>query len=264
MFSGSSHRLREGYDSASTAPRSTEGSISEDVFTESELSPIREERQSTEELHQEDKSSGASSQSVQTIAQEPQSPEESQPSACHTDEEEKPDVSKEEGEPASDTAQPNTSTSSRHPSQEQPSTPTSRDHQQPPHCQNKGVGAASGSQSSAPGTEEATGSQGCADGARPSRDSETDVEELRKMCMSHTMQQAKEQRESVQQAQRENVQQSMSTQRQTSAEGTRTCFLKCVPIKMNQKTGLLHSQKECVHYVSHVMCLFNTLCVILC
>lgn len=211
MFSGSSHRLREGYDSASTAPRSTEGSISEDVFTESELSPIREERQSTEELHQEDKSSGASSQSVQTIAQEPQTPEESQPSAGHTDEEIKPDSAK--GEPASDTAQPNTSTGSRHPSQEQPSTPTSRDHQ---HCQNEGEAPASGSQSSA-----STGSESCPDGAKPSRDSETDVEELRKMCMSHTMQQAKEQRESVQQAQRENVQQSVSSQRQSSAEGTR-------------------------------------------
>lgn len=225
MFSGSSHqteqRLREGYDSASTGPRSTEGSISEDVFTESELSPIREERQSTEELHQ---SSGASSQSVQTIAQEPQTPEESQPSDCHTDEEEKPDISKGEGEPASDTAQPNTSTGSRHPSQEQPSTPTSREPPQPPHCQIEGAAPSSGSQSSAPEAEEATGPEGCPDGAKVTRVSETDVEELRKMCMSHTMQQAKEQRESVQQAQRENVEQSKVSKRQTSAEGTRTCY----------------------------------------
>ncbi|XP_056617779.1 oxidation resistance protein 1a isoform X5 [Triplophysa dalaica] len=216
---GMSHRLREGYDSASTAPRSTEGSFSEDVFTESELSPICEERQSTEELHQGDKSSGASSQSVQTIAGEPQTPEDSQPSACHTDEEEKPDSSREEREPASETAQPNTSTSSRHPSQEQPTTPTSRDYQQPPQFQNDGVTPACGSESSAPGAEEATGSESCPDGAKSSRDSETDVEELRKMCMSHTMQQAKEQRDSVQQSQRENVQQSKSSQRQSSAEG---------------------------------------------
>ncbi|KAL0171443.1 hypothetical protein M9458_031754, partial [Cirrhinus mrigala] len=174
-------RLREGYDSASTAPRSTEGSISEDVFTESELSPIREERQSTEELQQEDKSSGASSQSVQTLLQEPLLAE-----GSHTEEgeEKKP----EEGEPASETAQP------KQPSQEQPSTPTSRDHQQPPHCQAEG--------SSAPGAE-ATGQETSPDGAKLTRD---DVEELRKMCKSHTMQQAKEQRESVQQAQRENVQ----------------------------------------------------------
>ncbi|XP_073703851.1 oxidation resistance protein 1-like [Garra rufa] len=209
VFSGSSHqtdqRLREGYDSASTAPRSTEGSISEDVFTESELSPIREERQSTEELQQEDKSSGASSQSVQTLLQESQSAE-----GSHTEEEE--EKKPEQREPASETAQP------KQPSQEQPSTPTSSDHQQPPHCQTED----SGSQSSAPGAGEATGQESRPDGAKltrdGTRDSETDVEELRKMCMSHTMQQAKEQRESVQQAQRENDQESKSSQRLSSAE----------------------------------------------
>ncbi|KFQ16979.1 Oxidation resistance protein 1, partial [Merops nubicus] len=62
-------RMRDtGNDSASTAPRSTEESLSEDVFTESELSPIREELVSSDELRQ-DKSSGASSESVQTINQ---------------------------------------------------------------------------------------------------------------------------------------------------------------------------------------------------
>ncbi|NXX90034.1 OXR1 protein, partial [Centropus bengalensis] len=62
-------RIRDtGNDSASTAPRSTEESLSEDVFTESELSPIREEFVSSDELRQ-DKSSGASLESVQTINQ---------------------------------------------------------------------------------------------------------------------------------------------------------------------------------------------------
>ncbi|XP_054841423.1 oxidation resistance protein 1 isoform X1 [Eublepharis macularius] len=62
-------RMRDtGNDSASTAPRSTEESLSEDVFTESELSPIREELVSSDELRQ-DKSSGASSESVQTVNQ---------------------------------------------------------------------------------------------------------------------------------------------------------------------------------------------------
>uniref|UniRef100_A0A8C8RWT3 Oxidation resistance protein 1 n=1 Tax=Pelusios castaneus TaxID=367368 RepID=A0A8C8RWT3_9SAUR len=62
-------RVRDtGNDSASTAPRSTEESLSEDVFTESELSPIREELVSSDELRQ-DQSSGASSESVQTINQ---------------------------------------------------------------------------------------------------------------------------------------------------------------------------------------------------
>ncbi|XP_043117744.1 oxidation resistance protein 1a isoform X2 [Puntigrus tetrazona] len=209
VFSGSSHQTDQRYDSASTAPRSTEGSISEDVFTESELSPIREERQSTEELQLEDKSSGASSQSVQTLLQEPQMAE-----GSHTDREEK---KSEEGEPASETAQ------SKHPSQEQPSTPTSRDHQQPSHCQTEEVTPSSSSQSSAPGAGEALGQESSPDVAKltrdGTRDSETDVEELRKMWKSHTMQQAKEQRESVQQAQRENVQQSISSQRLSSAEG---------------------------------------------
>uniref|UniRef100_A0A8D0E722 Oxidation resistance protein 1 n=1 Tax=Salvator merianae TaxID=96440 RepID=A0A8D0E722_SALMN len=62
-------RMRDtGNDSASTAPRSTEESLSEDVFTESELSPIREELISSDEVRQ-DKSSGDSSESVQTINQ---------------------------------------------------------------------------------------------------------------------------------------------------------------------------------------------------
>uniref|UniRef100_A0A7N9AWM7 Oxidation resistance protein 1 n=1 Tax=Mastacembelus armatus TaxID=205130 RepID=A0A7N9AWM7_9TELE len=61
-------RLREpgANDSGSTAPRSTEGSISEDVFTESELSPIREEEQASNEDLQLDKSSGASTESVKS------------------------------------------------------------------------------------------------------------------------------------------------------------------------------------------------------
>ncbi|XP_059365158.1 oxidation resistance protein 1-like isoform X2 [Carassius carassius] len=63
------HRIREtGNDSTSTAPLSTEASLSEDVFTESELSPVRDDALATysDELQQ-IKSSGASSESVQTI-----------------------------------------------------------------------------------------------------------------------------------------------------------------------------------------------------
>uniref|UniRef100_A0A669F7N0 Oxidation resistance protein 1 n=1 Tax=Oreochromis niloticus TaxID=8128 RepID=A0A669F7N0_ORENI len=56
-------------DSGSTAPRSTEGSFSEDVFTETELSPIREEEQASSEDLRLDKSSGASTESVHTITQ---------------------------------------------------------------------------------------------------------------------------------------------------------------------------------------------------
>uniref|UniRef100_A0A673KWJ3 Oxidation resistance 1b n=1 Tax=Sinocyclocheilus rhinocerous TaxID=307959 RepID=A0A673KWJ3_9TELE len=70
-YGNAAHRIREtGNDSASTAPRSTEASLSEDVFTESELSPVRDDALATssDELQQ-IKSSGASSESVQTINQ---------------------------------------------------------------------------------------------------------------------------------------------------------------------------------------------------
>lgn len=64
-------RLRDpgANDSSSTAPRSTEGSVSEDVFTEPELSPIREEEQVSHEDLCLDKSSGTSTESVLTVAQ---------------------------------------------------------------------------------------------------------------------------------------------------------------------------------------------------
>nr|XP_055076833.1 oxidation resistance protein 1b isoform X1 [Misgurnus anguillicaudatus]XP_055076834.1 oxidation resistance protein 1b isoform X1 [Misgurnus anguillicaudatus]XP_055076835.1 oxidation resistance protein 1b isoform X1 [Misgurnus anguillicaudatus] len=68
---GAAHRFHEtGNDSASTAPRSTEASLSEDVFTESELSPVRDDAVATssDDLLQ-IKSSGASTESVQTINQ---------------------------------------------------------------------------------------------------------------------------------------------------------------------------------------------------
>ncbi|XP_041648710.1 oxidation resistance protein 1a isoform X2 [Cheilinus undulatus] len=65
-------RLREpgAHDSSSTAPRSTEGSVSEDVFTEPELSPIREEEQASNEDLRQDKSSDASLDSVTTVTKE--------------------------------------------------------------------------------------------------------------------------------------------------------------------------------------------------
>ena len=66
--------------SGSTAPRSTEGSVSEDVFTESELSPIREEEHqaSSDDLCLMDKSSGASTESVRTVTRVDAGPSASQ------------------------------------------------------------------------------------------------------------------------------------------------------------------------------------------
>uniref|UniRef100_A0A673ZHS7 Oxidation resistance protein 1 n=1 Tax=Salmo trutta TaxID=8032 RepID=A0A673ZHS7_SALTR len=144
-------RLRvPGNDSGSAAPRSTEGSFSEDVFTESELSPIREEATSSEDLRLDMSSSAtASTESIQTITQvESQSPMGSK--------------------------------------QHSVDGPSSRP----------------ASQSSTTGPGEPSGQEGDP-GDRPklsregSRDSETDVEELRKMWKSHTMQQATGQMENV-------------------------------------------------------------------
>ncbi|XP_077951658.1 oxidation resistance protein 1a isoform X4 [Gasterosteus aculeatus] len=63
-------RLREpGASDSPAPPRSAGGSVSEDVFTETELSPIREEEQASTEDLRLDKSSGASAESVQTVTQ---------------------------------------------------------------------------------------------------------------------------------------------------------------------------------------------------
>ena len=58
-----------GNDSASTAPRSTEASLSEDVFTESEISPVRDDPDPSSDELRRLRASGASSESVQTINQ---------------------------------------------------------------------------------------------------------------------------------------------------------------------------------------------------
>uniref|UniRef100_A0A671PZI6 Oxidation resistance protein 1 n=1 Tax=Sinocyclocheilus anshuiensis TaxID=1608454 RepID=A0A671PZI6_9TELE len=85
-YGSQSHRICEtGNDSASTAPRSTEASLSEDVFTESELSPVRDDALATssDELQQ-IKSSGASSESVQTINHQPSTTATEEPSMVDT------------------------------------------------------------------------------------------------------------------------------------------------------------------------------------
>ncbi|XP_053467262.1 oxidation resistance protein 1a isoform X1 [Ictalurus furcatus] len=192
-FSGPVHhaelRLREAYDSGSTAPRSTDASLSEDVFTEPELSPIREEQPSTQQLQSEDQSS---SESVHTVSHEP--------------EEEAKD--KEEEKTEGDTAGESASASDEPKSQEQLSTPTSRDQQ--PHQPQTTPATVVTDQERDPDEAKTT-----RDGKR---DSETDVEELRKMWKCHTMQQAKEQRENAQHTQNETAS-CKGSQRQGSAEG---------------------------------------------
>ncbi|XP_058232843.1 oxidation resistance protein 1a isoform X3 [Hemibagrus wyckioides] len=200
-LSGPAHhaelRLREAYDSGSTAPRSTDASLSEDVFTEPELSPIREEQpSSTQQLQGEDQSS---SESVHTVKHDPE--EEAKPK------------DKEEESSGGNTGGEATSASDEPKSQEQLSTPTSRDQQQhQPQATPFQSSTATGVTDQERDPDEAKTTQ---DGKR---DSETDVEELRKMWKSHTMQQAKEQRENAQHTQKETAS-GKGSQRQGSAEG---------------------------------------------
>ncbi|XP_053344220.1 oxidation resistance protein 1a isoform X2 [Clarias gariepinus] len=199
-FSGPAHhaelRLREAYDSGSTAPRSTDASLSEDVFTEPELSPIREEQPSSQQLQGEDQSS---TESVHTVRNDPG--EEAKPK---DEKEEKTEV-----EAGGET----TSASDEAKSQEQLSTTTSRDQQQ-----HQPQAAPSRSSTTTVGTDQERDPDEAKSTRDGKRDSETDVEELRKMWKSHTMQQAKEQRESAQHAQKETTS-GKGAQKQSSAEG---------------------------------------------
>lgn len=205
-MSGPAHhaelRLREAYDSGSTAPRSTDASLSEDVFTEPELSPIREEQPSTQQLKSEDQSS---SESVHTVRHDPEE---------EAKEKDKDEV-KTEGDAGGETA----STSEEPKCQEQLSTQTSKDqHEHQPQD------TPSQSSTATAGTDQERDPDEAKSTRDSKRDSETDVEELRKMWKSHTMQQAKEQRENAQHTQKETAS-GKGNQRQGSAEGKTSCYV---------------------------------------
>ncbi|XP_074057137.1 oxidation resistance protein 1 isoform X2 [Macrotis lagotis] len=215
-----------GNDSASTAPRSTEESLSEDVFTESELSPIREELISSDELRQ-DKSSGASSESVQTVQasagclkvipdstvtpdnlkSNTEQPTHDVGPLGHKTNLDSPEVALKEGDPVANISQPSL---------------------QQTQCRkenNMGVEMNTNkdfalSQSSVQGSEcekenghfgEITESQKKETMNKGKQkkeqiqDSETEVEELRKLWKSHTMQQTKQQRENIQQVSQKEI-----------------------------------------------------------
>ncbi|XP_027512873.1 oxidation resistance protein 1 isoform X3 [Corapipo altera] len=216
-------RMRDtGNDSASTAPRSTEESLSEDVFTESELSPIREELVSSDELRQ-DKSSGASSESVQTINQTS--------AECLTvisDSNEAASDLKPSAEMAVSVKQFGTHLSSesakmsikgeREPPENTTDVPQQslqRSHSSEEHGKEAEVDKDQGSslgkepdnekEEECPPCEDTTDSQkketankGKVVGEQ-TQHSETEVEELRKLWKTHTMQQTKQQRENMQQ-----------------------------------------------------------------
>ncbi|KAG9338240.1 hypothetical protein JZ751_026044, partial [Albula glossodonta] len=102
-------------DSGSAVLHNMEESLSEDVFTEPELSPIREELVSPEEPRH-DKSSGASCESVQTISQ-------AEPESQHNGREEQGEAGSLEGQ----STQPSRAGSKQHSRERASSSSTSRD-----------------------------------------------------------------------------------------------------------------------------------------
>ncbi|XP_032876165.1 oxidation resistance protein 1 isoform X2 [Amblyraja radiata] len=227
--------LDTGNDSNSTAPRSTEESLSEDVFTESELSPIREELVSSDEPRQ-NKSSGASLESVQTITQSvvegsflPSSVEISEANEkilAHTGD--KPvEIKGNENQTLEQTLNDECAEGlEAHQSEgEQPS-----NHSHNVTCEHKDADAdelkAAGSTTqtalaldSSEVCEKASNDEMRKSGEECARDSETEVEELRKLWKTHTMQQTKEQRETVQQASNKEVELKPGKMTEGSFEG---------------------------------------------
>ncbi|KAM9023244.1 oxidation resistance protein 1 isoform 3-T3 [Ara ararauna] len=235
-----------GNDSASTAPRSTEESLSEDVFTESELSPICEELVSSDELRQ-DKSSGASSESVQTINQTSaecltvisdsnEAASDLKPSVetvanvkqfgtCGLDSE-RAEISRKRGKELSeniaDVLQQSLQRSHR-----------SKEHDKEAkvgNSQNSSLGKEPQGESKTgeecPRCEDTTDSQKKETANKEkvvrerTQDSETEVEELRKLWKTHTMQQTKQQRENMQQGSQKQTSQKTGTAGDGQLEGS--------------------------------------------
>ncbi|KAM5315627.1 oxidation resistance protein 1 isoform 1-T1 [Glossophaga mutica] len=215
-------RIREaGNDSASTAPRSTEESLSEDVFTESELSPIREELVSSDELRQ-GKSSGASSESVQTVSQSGGQCSTVTSKSAPTPDQLKSDSghsTSEAGAPSLKTDLNNLEIATKE--GDQPTDNFQEISGPKEECINiKGNADQDVLNENSPHLEEdekeslpcgkatefkqkqtVKGKQG----KEQNQDSETEVEELRKLWKSHTMQQTKQQRENIQQVSQKEI-----------------------------------------------------------
>uniref|UniRef100_A0A8B9PN12 Oxidation resistance protein 1 n=1 Tax=Apteryx owenii TaxID=8824 RepID=A0A8B9PN12_APTOW len=240
-------RIRDtGNDSASTAPRSTEESLSEDVFTESELSPIREELVSSDELRQ-DKSSGASSESVQTINQSSaecltiisdsnEAPGDLKSSAELTVNVkqfgtpslglETAKISLKEEQESSETVAnilPQSLQGSRHSEEHDTQAEISRDQDSTLGNEPKGE---SKTGEECPHCEDATDSQKkeTTGKGKPvkerTQDLETEVEELRKLWKTHTMQQTRKQRENLQQDSQKETNQKTVTAGDGQLEGS--------------------------------------------
>uniref|UniRef100_K9IZR7 Oxidation resistance protein 1 n=1 Tax=Desmodus rotundus TaxID=9430 RepID=K9IZR7_DESRO len=221
-------RIREaGNDSASTAPRSTEESLSEDVFTESELSPIREELVSSDELRQ-GKSSGASSESVQTVSQSgiqclavvsesATTPDQLKSDSGHSASEAgalslKTDLnnlemaSKEGDQPTDNTQEisgPKEECINIKGNADQDFLNENSLHREEDEKESIPCGKATEFKQK----QTVKGKQG----KEQNQDSETEVEELRKLWKTHTMQQTKQQRENIQQVSQKETKHKIAT-----------------------------------------------------
>nr|XP_046255674.1 oxidation resistance protein 1a isoform X3 [Scatophagus argus] len=212
-------RLREpgASDSGSTAPRSTEGSVSEDVFTEPELSPIREEEQASNEDLRLDKSSGTSTESVLTVTQVDattagsQAPGSARGSVGQTED---PATAKPEDNPQ-DTATENDSQSpmgsKQHSVEKPPSTPTtssSTSQAQGPSSNTSRPGSQSSASPGATGTTSVSASP------------QGDANEGTDVSKTDTMQQGKEEKENVEQMPKDSMENSAeaATLRRNSSE----------------------------------------------
>ncbi|XP_038568116.1 oxidation resistance protein 1a isoform X3 [Micropterus salmoides] len=224
-------RLREPGANDSTAPRSAEGSISEDVFTEPELSPIREEEQASNEDLRLDKSSGASTESVQTVTQVGAACADSHTTGSargSVSQPEEPSAAKAEDNPP-DTATENDSQyplgSKQHSVEKPPSTPTTT---------SSSTSQAQGpsSSTSRPGSQ-SSATPGATEGTSVSASPQGDANEGTDVSKTDTMQQGKEEEEIVEQTQNDGTQNSAdgSTERRKHRSHKFLCLRVGKPMK---------------------------------
>lgn len=194
-----------GKDGAGPAPRSTEESLSEDVFTESELSPIREEHISSDEQGQ-DPSSGASSESVQAaVSRSGAERPTGTPGPPGALGQAKASLGPSPGEAGAPSHATDSGRLAAGPQDEQaagpcPGTPSPSEQASAPGKGDSGQdGLDEGPLQQGEGEQE---SVPCG-GKEQNPDSETEVEALRKLWKTHTMQQTKQQRENMQVSQKE-------------------------------------------------------------
>ncbi|KAM8936857.1 oxidation resistance protein 1 isoform 2-T2 [Lycaon pictus] len=217
-----------GNDSASTAPKSTEESLSEDVFTESELSPIREELVSSDELRQ-DKSSGASSESVQTVHQSGVECLIAISESTNTPDHLKSDSGHSTNEIGTTSLKINLNNLERAMKEDQAtdnfqeisgpkeqSTSLKDNADQDFLLNENSLHQEEGEKESMPCEEAADFKQKQTvnkgkQGKEQNQDSETEVEELRKLWKTHTMQQTRQQRENIQQVSQKEIKHKIAT-----------------------------------------------------